>query len=60
MTDAELRDLLQRTVSVLKDHQMHEPDCPVRRAQRHNHLGRTFMIPGECDCWLSENEDGDA
>lgn len=60
MTDAELCDLLQRIVAVLKDHQMHEPDCPVRRAQRHNRLGQTYMTPGECDCWLSENEEGDA
>jgi hypothetical protein len=45
-----------RMEAILRDHAMHEPECPVRRAQKHNAKGGTYMTPGECDCWLSEPE----
>lgn len=42
---------IDRIEAILRDHQMHEPNCPVRRAAR-SRLGTRGPIV--CDCWLSK------
>lgn len=38
-----------------RDHKMHDPDCPIRRYDRHDARGMTASIRTEsCNCWLSD------
>lgn len=43
---------LDRFESIMRDHAMHEPDCPVRMAETHSGKTPPKKAP-VCDCWLS-------
>jgi len=35
-----------------RDHQMHDPDCLLRRTQKN--MPDMYLDPSQCTCWLSE------
>jgi hypothetical protein len=36
-----------------RDHNMHDPDCPIRRYQKHDARGMTASVRTKsCNCWL--------
>lgn len=49
-----LESRLARIEAILRDHGLHEPECPVRRtneAQRHTGV---YLTAQPCDCWLMQ------
>lgn len=43
---------LDRFESIMRDRVMHEPDCPVRAAEKNQGKAPPKKVP-VCDCWLS-------
>lgn len=45
---------LDRIEAILRDHRLHEPDCPQRDVQKHNAQGRTYALPRD---WTEMGEE---
>lgn len=49
-----LEQKVKRIEDILYSYSLHEPFCSVYKAISHNSKGQTYMLPGECTCWQSQ------
>ena len=40
-------------LAMLRDYQMHEPECPMRIVQKWQAGSGAFIVPQPCTCWLA-------
>lgn len=50
-----LRKRIEAIEARQRDRKWHDPQCPIRVAQKINEQGRVYAeATGPCNCWLSE------